>query len=519
MNMKSMRQIQLWIYRLTILLMFVQIVFGVLWMVNNFDTIPCFGDTSEYLEMSVSFNLDEYRPILYPLFLNCIRRLDEEHYNRIVYLVQTVLCWFAMSYAVCVISSVLQQRTPYRMTVSRTKEARIGRSVVVAVFGGLFLTTIPMITFMNFTVLTDSIANSLLVFFLAISVEILYGKGASFRRCLGLAVSLILQSILRADRLYSGLLLLAILTIIALVREGRRFQTYSDNQTGMFMTEQKRKGIAWNDRRSVAISMALVALLSFAAAKFISAQTQIAGSRGRVQTSMSFVLLDRVVWPNMVANYEHFPQEIKDNVSMEEAQSFDSHNNKVMYEFAPVLESRVGREKAEEYYRKMAEVVWEHDADKVLLDIGGNFGMTMVSPVMHYLAVKGVYRKNNIGWNMHCLSQATPELTNVYDMFGFYILIVLLGIEVVIGTIDVLLRIRGRLRGRWKLDNGCPLSPFIISSFLICLWFSVGDGAPPNDRYTLIVYTTFGLMAIMPTIMAMIVDRTRDGAGSDAERL
>ena len=60
------------------LIMLVQISFGFLWMVKNFDSIPGFGDTNEYVEMSASMNLDEYRPVLYPLILRVARTIEEE---------------------------------------------------------------------------------------------------------------------------------------------------------------------------------------------------------------------------------------------------------------------------------------------------------------------------------------------------------------------------------------------------------------------------------------------------------
>lgn len=467
-------RIKRYIILLASLIMLVQIGFGLLWMVKNFDSIPGFGDTNEYVEMSASMDLDEYRPVLYPLVLRAARSIDEEHYYRYVYVLQTALSLFAMTYAVHVLGSILQsgKRGP-----KHTERRSSWKDRLRWLLCGLYLTTIPMITFMNFTVLTDSIANSLLVLFLTFGVDLIYGRGLSIRCCAGFAVTLILQSILRADRLYSGLLLLAIIGIIAVVRRKKH-------------------------RRLIALAMAGVALISFTVTRIVSTSTQVTGSRGRVRTSLSFVLLDRVVWPNMAANYDFFPQEIKDNISLEEAQTFDSHNNQVMYFLAPMLEVRVGREKAEEYYRTMAGVVWGHDAGKVLKDIGENIGMYMISPFMHRMAVKRIYTKTNIGWNMHCMSLTMPELSRQYDLWGFCCLVALLSLALLekIGDLAAWARRRNEQKDAQRRGAGWLLIPFIISGLIISLWFSVGDGAPPNDRYTLIVYTTFGLMAAWPVI-------------------
>ena len=58
----------------------VQIGYSIAWMAGNFNTVPDFGDTKEYLSLSETFSLDEYRPVLYPLLLKWARGIDAEHY-------------------------------------------------------------------------------------------------------------------------------------------------------------------------------------------------------------------------------------------------------------------------------------------------------------------------------------------------------------------------------------------------------------------------------------------------------
>lgn len=44
-----------------VLAMFVQIGFGIVWMVYNINDMPGFGDSAEYINLSQSLALDEYR--------------------------------------------------------------------------------------------------------------------------------------------------------------------------------------------------------------------------------------------------------------------------------------------------------------------------------------------------------------------------------------------------------------------------------------------------------------------------
>ena len=86
----------------------------------------------------------------------------------------------------------------------------------------------------------------------------------------------------------------------------------------------------------------------------------------RVRTDFSFVLLDRIVWPNMEANYPFFSEEIQNTISLEDAKLFDQHNNNVMYQLAPMVESKVGKKKAGDMYCEMAKVVFFHQTKKVI---------------------------------------------------------------------------------------------------------------------------------------------------------
>lgn len=442
------------------LLMLIQIGLGIVWMARNFDTIPGFGDTTEYIELSKTFALDEYRPILYPLILRVARKLSGTSFHRYVYVFQTTLSLLCMCHAVYTLDRV--RRGDFGVKPTR------GR-VALWLFGGLWLTTVPMIACFNLTLLTDSIATSLLVLFLSVGVQVIYAGRFSVGQGVLLLMSLVGQCLIRADRLYSSLLVLGILTVMALIRNPR-------------------------GRRALLIGAACVAALTLAVVNVVGSATQVRGRNGRVQTTLDFVLLDRVVWPHMVENYRYFPREIQQNITLAEAQTFDSHNNNVMYQMAPLLEARVGRAAAGQYYRAMAEIVWKHSAGAILSDIGESAGFIMVTPLLHYMSVNGLYSKSNIAWNMYCLSQSTPELTKLYDRWGFCLLTAALAVSLVIFIGN---RVGGVRRARPFL-----LWPYIIEDVVLCLWFTLGDGAPPNDRYMLIHYATYALLPLLPFINA-----------------
>ena len=87
------------------------------------------------------------------------------------------------------------------------------------VFISLYTMCIPMITFMNFSVLTDSFATSMLPFFRWCSHEKIFNSktvsGSSFAV---IVLSMLAEYTLRADRLYTCTLFLVICFISFLIR-------------------------------------------------------------------------------------------------------------------------------------------------------------------------------------------------------------------------------------------------------------------------------------------------------------
>ena len=95
-------------------------------------------------------------------------------------------------------------------------------------------------------------------------------------------LSLMAECLLRADRLYSCMLLLVIVFIVRIIRNTK--------------------------------------------------------ARKRVLAAM--LLICFVVVGNMEANYSDFSEEIKNTITLEDAKTFDSHNNNVMYQMAPLVEEK-----------------------------------------------------------------------------------------------------------------------------------------------------------------------------------
>ncbi len=304
-----------------IALIAIQIGISVVWMSKNIAAFPLFGDSNEYLELSRTFALDEYRPILYPLILNGIQTLGQLTgipFQLLTYVIQTVLNFTAIFYGVTIVERMLSERQEH--SISR---------ICLRLLISCYILTIPMMTFMNFSILTDSLATTLLIVLLTELILLSSEDRPSWIHIPITGLSLFAESLLRADRQYSCLLLLILFLLVRLLK--------------------KR-----SSRLYTLLAILFVCGLIPLATRTINHHTQTPGLNGRIQTNADFILLDRIVWPHMEENYDSFPDEIKSILTKKDARVFDEHNNNVMYQMAPLVEGAVGSDRAGEVYRTMA---------------------------------------------------------------------------------------------------------------------------------------------------------------------
>lgn len=453
MNKKLYRQIRTAGGLFLGLLMGIQIVLSLLWMFRNAGVMSVFGDSNEYLQLSETLILDEYRPILYPLILRGMRGIGELVHipvQTVTYLFQTAVSLICLFYSVRVLDKAITGR--------KGSFGRIGFQLYFT----LFLHSIPMITFMNFSILTDSLATSMLLLFLSGMVIMFCEENPPAWNYIVMALAFMAECLLRADRLYSCLLLAVVVFLVKLVKSRRKKQ--------------------------VLLPMLCICALAPGIVKGIDYVTQTPGVHGRIQTNLDFILLDRIVWPNMAANYGSFPQEIKDVITRKEAKTFDKHNNNVMYQMAPLLEERVGKGQAEKYYREMAGIVLHNQPGKVAADIGEDILAMVFTPVSSYLNYRGLCQKGD-DWNVQCMSEKTPALTRNYNLYYQYLFMLML----VWGIVQCLVRALQKTEVSMKKILGALL-PYIGMGVIFTLWFCLGDGAPPNDRYAMLIYITWGIV-------------------------
>lgn len=448
--------------------MTVQIVLGFAWMAVNLTNMPLFGDSTEYYELSQTLQVDEYRPLLYPLIIRIANKIANHMsipYQTLVYSGQTLLCILSVFFLAEQLGGII-------FSVQKRKNQKQFHLAVF--FFSLYVTCIPMITFMNFSILTDSIATSMLLLMIGALIRIFHVSDTDWKSYLLIAVSMLVEYIIRADRLYTCTLFLVI-------------------SFGIWLFKRRKKKLFL---RCLVLSLVTV-LVSTGAATMFNKATQHPGLYGRISTTFGFVLLDRVVWPNMEQNYDDFSDEIKGLISKEDAREFDKHNNNVMYQMAPLLREKAGVARAEELYKEMAAVVFKNQPGKVIFDILEDITCVIFTPVSAFLSIYGVVKTAD-SWNLHCVSQSSETLSKIFYRYYLDTFMILFLAGWLILIIQRVKRAQEGRRNKHEKTISQLLAPGFLLCVIIALWFSIGDGAPPNDRYALLHYViwTFWVLGI-----------------------
>ncbi len=156
---------------------------------------------------------------------------------------------------------------------------------------------------------------------------------------------------------------------------------------------------------------------------------------------------------------------------------------------APLVESQVGVEKAKSIYKEMALVVLSRQPGKVFGDIVEDILAMLGTPISSYLHIKGKCEKND-SWNIHCMSSVDGDFTRLYLSYYYYSFLLAFGI---LGFLITKEKKKNVIAFKKFLK---VVSPFFLMGIILTLWFSIGDGAPPNDRYALLIYYNWSLLSV-----------------------
>jgi hypothetical protein len=273
-----------------------QAVVGLVWWVVDLATVPAYGDTSEYLALAGTLRVDTFRTLAYPLLV----RLSADTAARTglplqvpLYLLQTAVVVAAAWYAV-------------RSFAPRLSRARVAGATA-------FVAASPLVLHYAVSLLSDSLAGSLLVVALAALGRVLVHGDRRVRTAVALAGATAGATLVRAEK---GTVLLA---IVALVLVGLLAVHWR-------RTRHRRPG---TPLRAVAGLVVLSVVVPAIGATVLNHATQTA-DYGRPRLGLVSVAMSSVVWPHLSEIRDQLPARAREAISPEDAAAFDSTMNAVL---------------------------------------------------------------------------------------------------------------------------------------------------------------------------------------------
>ena len=138
----------------------------------------------------------------------------------------------------------------------------------------------------------------------------------------------------------------------------------------------------------------------------------------------------------------------------------------------------------------------------LIMDILEDITCVIFTPVSAFLSSYGLVQTAD-DWNLHCVSQSSPRLSAFYYNYYLHTFIILF----ILSCLILLFRFIRKAGTKRSKNNSIShlLAPGFWLCIIIALWFSIGDGAPPNDRYALlhyIIWTLWVLGIISPELFS-----------------
>jgi hypothetical protein len=196
------------------LILTLQIIFAIIWISGNIQCIPLYGDTEEYIKLSTLLRGHSYRTVFYPWILHLLMLVSMTFFIEILYVIQWLLSFIAFYYFFFISFRLISGSVP-------PQQATKTSIYTSALFPALFMASNPLITHFNLSVLTDGMALSFSLIFITSLLSYLYLKGSRKISFSITAVSFILMSLIRVEKLYFGILIV-FLVLLYEHFEGRR---------------------------------------------------------------------------------------------------------------------------------------------------------------------------------------------------------------------------------------------------------------------------------------------------------
>ena len=220
------------------------------------------------------------------------------------------------------------------------------------------------------------------------------------------------------------------------------------------------------------------------------------GSSGKIQYSYEGVFLTRFVWPKVSQLSYFWDDSVKSQWTATELQGISTYPEKMIYEFGPVMDRKLGYEEANRVYREMMRYSLSIDSKYVVLSMVKDFNSNICPPLTMYLQMRGL-GSSYAGWSYGRMKDYTPCLAYYYaniSLLGWIYLMLASVLLVLIGVIKKEGQPKGvRKEAKWT----CGIS--IVVLMYVNVYYVMTSGHMQDYKKLLVISAlwAFGLIAVL----------------------
>lgn len=424
---------------LILILITLYIILGISFLKLNIFRIPQYGDTHEYLSLSKTLIVDQYRGVAYPWIIHYIMASG---------------CSIFFIYVVQMIVSILAIVFYVRLSFIGNKS-----SIRIILISSLIVFFNPLVLHFNESILTDSIAASLVMLFI-INLVLLNKQYISFHTNILLYGSLflitVILSLIRVEKLY--LVVLLFIFHVAYVCYKSMFSY----------------------RRIFSLVMCF--MLSLSVIHYIKKETMV-NNANRAPLTISAAIFSRVVWPQMTKVYPYLTPEERSVISLSDAKKFDEHNNNVNLMTLKLIDQN-----HQDFFYSISKAVIEHFPLNVLGKILFDYIKYTIPIITFPLECLNILPQSGAtSWTISRMFDGADTSKSIFQILYLYIGFCISAISVIIIAWDMSFKKSIPINKEMVLYS-------IVTILINSLMFTMATGMDSHIRYALPSYMILSAM-------------------------
>ena len=440
-----------------------QILLGVLWACLQFPYVQEFGESLLLQKAAETFTCDEYMGIAYLLVIRAAKALS--------FLIPLPEHCF-------IYAAQLLAATAAAIFFLNSLESVRARGKLFRVWAVLALLTLPMAMQCHLAVLPHSLATSLMLMQLGVSLR---GRKAKGKEALLLTAC--------------GLLWLGeTLLLPSFEFLGGAVFVWTGLRDVLRRLPVRGEGAA--ARQAGADLQGAVRLLLLCGAMAglviqIGAFSRQEGAHGRMQNSLQAAAFRRFVWDDFGELYADWPAELKEALTQEEIAECNKYPERKSRILGEKVDGVYGRERAREIYWTVAKagmrIRWKRNLKEILMD-GAGYG---AAPLANLILMEGKGQKSYAAMNYEVMRMKAPKVTSLYVRFGGW----LFGGA---ALISLLLLVMAFLKadGAERTELARAGAPLLMLCVVFVLFFTFQGGGVMDHKNVLPVTTLWAAWAM-----------------------